>query len=86
MNDTCDICQCEQNNTDTLNDTGELAIQAAGALIGRTVMVWWLHRYIPGVPRMNFGQSVALVAASRAIIGSAGRIAPHKSNDDKRKP
>lgn len=39
-------------------------------LLLSALMVWWLHRYIPLVPTMDYWQSLALVIAGRLITTS----------------
>lgn len=31
------------------------------------LVVWWLHRYVPFIPDMHFGQCIALVAVVHVL-------------------
>lgn len=45
-------------------------VGTVGMLLASALMVWWLHRYIPLVPDMDFWQSLAVVIVGRLITMS----------------
>lgn len=36
-------------------------------ILATALVVWWLHRYVPFIPTMGFGQSLALVVVVHVL-------------------
>jgi hypothetical protein len=36
-------------------------------IVATALVVWWLHRYVPFIPPMRFGQSLALVVVVHVL-------------------
>ena len=45
-------------------------VVAVAMIFARALVIWWLHRYIPGVPELAYMQCVALVVGISFLIGA----------------